>query len=55
MKRFTDCFGFIIDSGAGFIISDLKVQKRITFSTVGSLLLYAILMVLNYTCNIQLA
>ena len=47
-----------LDSGAGLVIPDLKVQKSFylgkSFSTFSSEL-YAILMILNHICNIPLA
>ena len=60
IKIFTD--GSVqdsLDSGAGFVIPDLKVLKsfylgKFFFSTYLHLS-YAILMALNYICNIQLA
>ena len=58
IKIFTD--GSVLDSldsGAGFVIPDLKVQKIYLgkgFSIFTSEL-YAILMALSYICNIQLA
>ena len=53
IKIFTDSSVLnSLDSGAGFVIPDLKVQK--SFSIFISEL-YAILMALNYICNIQLA
>ena len=59
VKIFTD--GSVLDSldsGAGQVIPDLKVQKAFylgkSFSTFTSEL-YAVLMALNYICNIQLA
>ena len=47
-----------LDSGAGFVIPNLKVQKsfylvKVFFISTSEL--YAILMALNYICNIQLA
>ena len=59
IKVFTD--GSVLDSldsGAGFVIPDLKVQKSFYLGKVFSLsisALYAILMALKYICNIQLA
>ena len=47
-----------LDSGAGFVIPELKVQKSFYLGKVFSIFtskLYAILMALNYICNIQLA
>ena len=59
MKIFTD--GSILDSldsGAGCVIPDLKVQKSFylgKFFSIFTSELYAILIALNYICNIQLA
>ena len=59
IKIFTD--GSVLDSldsGAGFVIPDLKVQKSFYLGKGFSIFtseLYAILMALNYICNIQLA
>jgi len=59
IKIFTD--GSVLDSlnsEAGFVIPDLKVQKSFYLWKVFSIFtseLYAILMALNYICNIQLA
>ena len=53
--------GSILDSlgnGAGFVIPELKVQKSFYLGKGFSIFpseLYAILMALNYICNIQLA
>ena len=47
-----------LDSGAGFVIPELKVQKSFYLGNVFSIFtseLHAILMALNYICNIQLA
>ena len=47
-----------LDSGAGFVIPDLKVQKSFYLGNGFSIFtseLYAILMALNYICNIELA
>ena len=47
-----------LDSGAGYVIPDLKVQKSFYLGKSFSIFtskLYAILMALNYRCNIQLA
>ena len=47
-----------LDSGAGFVIPDLKVQKSFYLGkgfSISTSELYAILMALNYICNIQLA
>ena len=47
-----------LDSGAGFVIPDLKVQKSFYLGKGVSIFtfeLYAILMWLNYICNIRLA
>ena len=59
IKIFTD--GSILDSldsGAGFVISDLKVQKSFYlgkfFFSIFTSELYVILMAINYICNIQL-
>ena len=46
-----------LDSGAGFVIPDLKVQKSFYLGTSFSIFtseLYAILMALNHNCNIPL-
>ena len=46
-----------LDSGAGFVIPDLKVQNIFYLGKVFSIFtseLYAILLALNYICNIQL-
>ena len=59
LKIFTD--GSVLDSldsGAGFVIPDLKVQKSFYLGKVFSIFtfeLYAVLMALNYICNFQLA
>ena len=59
IKIFTD--GSVLDSldsGAGFVIPDLKVQKSFYLGKGFSIFtseLYAILMALSYICNIQLA
>ena len=59
IKIFTD--GSVLDSldsGAGFVIPELKVQKSFYLGKGFSIFtseLYAILMALNYICNIQLA
>ena len=59
IKIFTD--GSVLDpldSGAGFVILELKVQKSFYLGKGFSIFtseLYAILMALNYICNIQLA
>ena len=59
IKIFTD--GSILDSldnGAGFVIPELKVQKYFYLGKGLSIFtseLYAVLMALNYICNIQLA
>ena len=59
IKIFTD--GSVLDSldsGAGFIIPDLKVQKSFYLGKGFSIFtseLYAILMALNYIYNVQLA
>ena len=59
IKIFTD--GSILDSldsGANFVIPELKVQKSFYLGKGFSVFtseLYAILMALNYLCNIQLA
>ena len=59
IKIFTD--GSVLDSfdsGAGFVIPELKVQKSFYFGEGFSIFtseLYAILMALSYICNIQLA
>ena len=47
-----------LDSRAGFVIPDLKVQKSFYLGNGFSIFtpkLYAILVTLNYSCNIQLA
>ena len=47
-----------LDSGAGYVIPDLKVQKSFYLGKGFSIFtakLYAVLMALNYICNIQLA
>ena len=47
-----------LDSGAGFVIPDLKVQKSFYLGKGFSIFtpeLYAVLTALNYICNIQLA
>ena len=47
-----------LDNGAGFVIPELKVQKYFYLGKGFSIFtseLYAILMALNYICNIQLA
>ena len=47
-----------LDSGAGFVIPELKLQKYFHLGKSFSIFtseLYAILMALNYICNIQLA
>ena len=47
-----------LDSGAGFVIPDLKVQKSFYLGkglSIFTLKLYAILLALNYRYNIQLA
>ena len=47
-----------LDSGAGFVIPELKVQKSFYLGKGFSIFiseLYAILMALSYICNIQLA
>ena len=63
IKIFTD--GSVLDSldsGAGFVIPELKVQKTfylgsffVLFFSIFTSELYAILMALNCICNIQLA
>ena len=59
IKIFTD--GSVLDSldsGAGFVIPELKVQKSFYLRKgfcIFTSELYAILMALNYICNIQLA
>ena len=59
IKIFTDCS--VLDSlgsGAGFVIPELKVQTSFylgKFFSIFTSELYAILMALNYICNIQLA
>ena len=59
IKIFTD--GSVLDpldSGAGFVIPEIKVQKSFYLGKGFSIFtseLYAILMALNYICNIQLA
>ena len=59
IKIFTD--GSVLDSldsGAGFVIPDLKAQKYFYLWKGFSIFtseLYAILMALNYICNIQSA
>ena len=56
IRIFTD--GFVLDSGAGFVIPDLKVQKSFSLGKGLSIFtseLYAILMALDYICSIQLA
>ena len=59
IKMFTD--GSVLnslDSGAGFVIPDLKVQKSFYLGKGFSVFtpeLYAVLTALNYICNIQLA
>ena len=59
IKIFTD--GSVLDSldsGAGFIIPELKVQKSFYLEKSFSIFtseLYAILTALNYICNIKLA
>ena len=59
IKIFTDSsFQDSLDSGAGFVIPELKVQKSFYLGKCFSIFtseLYAILMALNYICNIQLA
>ena len=59
IKIFSDCSVLdSLDSGAGFVIPDLKVQKYFYFEKGFSIFtseLYTILMALNYTWNIQLA
>ena len=63
IKIFTDSSVLdSLDGGAGFVIPDLKVQKSfypgIYFNFLFFIFtseLYAILMTLNYICNIQLA
>ena len=47
-----------LDSGSEFVIPELKVQKSVYLGKGFSIFtsdLYAILMALNYTCNIKLA
>ena len=47
-----------LDSGTGFVIPELKVQKSFYLGKVFSIFtaeLYAILVALSYICNIQLA
>ena len=59
IKIFTD--GSVLDSldsGAGFIIPELKVQNSFYLEKSFSIFtseLYAVLMALNYICNIKLA
>ena len=59
IKIFTD--GFVLDSldsGTGFVIPDLKMQKSFCLGKGFSIFtseLYAILMTLDYICSIQLA
>ena len=58
IKIFTDGFVLNSDSGAGFVIPDLKVQKSFYLGKGFSIFtseLYEILMALDYICNIQLA
>ena len=59
IQIFTDCSVLdSLDSGAGFVIPELIVQKSFYLGKVFSIFtseLYAILMALNYICNIQLA
>ena len=59
IKIFTDCSVLdSLDSGAGFVIPELKVQKYFYLGKSFSIFtseLYAVLMALNYICNIQLA
>ena len=59
IKIFTDgSFQDSLDSGAGFVIPELKVQKSFYLGKCFSIFtseLYALLMALNYICNIQLA
>ena len=59
IKSFTD--GSVLDSldsGARFVIPELKAKKSFYLGKGFSIFtseLYAVLMALNYTCNIQLA
>ena len=59
IKIFTDSSVLdSLDGGAGFVIPDLKVQKSFYLGMgfyIFTSELYAILMALNYICNIQLA
>ena len=59
IQIFTDCSVLdSLDSGAGFVIPELIVQKSFYLGKVFSIFtsgLYAILMALNYICNNQLA
>ena len=59
IKIFTDSSVLgSLDSGAGFVIPDLKVQKSFYLGKgfyIFTSELYAVLMALNYICNIQLA
>ena len=59
MKVFTDSSVLDFkDSGAGFFIPDLKVQKCSYLGkgfSIFTLQLYAIITALNYICNIPLA
>ena len=59
MKIFTDgSFLDSLDSGAGLVIPELKLQKSFYLwkcFSISTSELYAMLMVLNYICNIKLA
>ena len=59
IKIFTDGSVLdLLDSGAGFVIPELKVQKSVYLGKGFSIFaseLCAILMALNYTCNNKLA